>query len=272
MPPSLCVFLEKEPASCPKAVLSFLDCSSPVFASPSFPDQQLSEPAPWNSGKATEAEWGPFPKNKNWGTQKGFCAQEPHKALLGYTFWQCSSIYWMEVCFQTPSTVCDHTGISVIWTWRRWPFPEVGRGASEGRKSFPRVLGKQEPSEVEGRCTDRLEGNHLPFEEGNISRLHVYHLLCKTKCFFQHPKCCLNLALCLQCQCKKRQKISLGIASHYITAVHVACRGVLSQYHVVIVAGRGIWEWTLALHSEMNCLWYHMCWQRKRFYWGGAPR
>ena len=69
----------------PKAALLFLDSSSLVSASPPFPDQQLSEPAPWNSGKAMEAEWGPFPKNKKWGTQKGFCAQEPHRALLGYS-------------------------------------------------------------------------------------------------------------------------------------------------------------------------------------------
>ena len=31
-----------------------------------------------------EVERGPFPKNKKWGTQKGFCAQEPHRALSGY--------------------------------------------------------------------------------------------------------------------------------------------------------------------------------------------
>ena len=32
-----------------------------------------------------EAEWGLFPKNKKWETQKGFYAQEPHRALLGYS-------------------------------------------------------------------------------------------------------------------------------------------------------------------------------------------
>ena len=51
----------------PKAVLLFLDCSSLVFASPPFPDQQLFEPALWNSEKVT---------------QKGFCAQEFHRVLL----------------------------------------------------------------------------------------------------------------------------------------------------------------------------------------------
>ena len=51
----------------PKAELLFLDCSSLVFASPPFPDQQLFEPALWNSEKVT---------------QKGFCAQEFHRVLL----------------------------------------------------------------------------------------------------------------------------------------------------------------------------------------------
>ena len=45
-------------------VLFFLDYSSLVFSSPSFPDQQLSEPAPWNSGKAMGAELSPYPENK----------------------------------------------------------------------------------------------------------------------------------------------------------------------------------------------------------------
>ena len=68
---------------CPKAVLLCLDGSSLVSTSPPFPDQPLSEPAPWISGKAMEAEWAPCPKSKKWGTQKGLCAQEPHRALLG---------------------------------------------------------------------------------------------------------------------------------------------------------------------------------------------
>ena len=74
-----------ESGSCLKAALLFLDCSSLVSLSPSFPDQQLSEPASWNSGEVMESEWGPFPKNKKWETQEGSCAQEPHKTLLSYT-------------------------------------------------------------------------------------------------------------------------------------------------------------------------------------------
>ena len=85
MPTSLCVSLEREPESCLKAVLLFLDCSSLLFASPPFSDQQLSENPPWNSGKAVEAEGGLFPENKRCGIQKGFFAQEPHRALLSYT-------------------------------------------------------------------------------------------------------------------------------------------------------------------------------------------
>ena len=85
IPTSLCVSLEREPGPCPKSILLFLDCSSLVFAFPSFPDQQLFEPDPWNSGKAMKAEVSPFPKNRKWGIQKGFCAQEPLRALLYYS-------------------------------------------------------------------------------------------------------------------------------------------------------------------------------------------
>ena len=70
----------------PKAALLFLDSSSLVSASPPFPDQQLSEPALWNSGKAMEAEWGPFPKNKKQGTHKDFRAQEPHSASARFQY------------------------------------------------------------------------------------------------------------------------------------------------------------------------------------------
>ena len=56
----------------------------PVFVLPSFPDQQLPDSVSMNLGKVMETEWGPFPKNKKWGAQKGFCAEEPHRALLGY--------------------------------------------------------------------------------------------------------------------------------------------------------------------------------------------
>ena len=32
------------------------------------------------------AEWGPFPKKEKWGAPKGSCAQEPHRAMSGFTF------------------------------------------------------------------------------------------------------------------------------------------------------------------------------------------
>ena len=70
----------------PAPVLLFLDGSSLVFVSPSFPDQQLSELAPWNSGKSMVAELVPYSKNKKCGTEKGFCAQEPPRALLSYKY------------------------------------------------------------------------------------------------------------------------------------------------------------------------------------------
>ena len=46
------------------------------------------------------------------------------------------------------------------------------------------------------------------------------------------------------------------------------------RYACTFVAGRGTLSrarnWAL-VHSEMNCLRRHMCWQSKRFYWEGCP-
>ena len=42
--------------SYPKVVLSFLDCSSLASAPHPSPDEQVYEPALWNSGKVLEAE------------------------------------------------------------------------------------------------------------------------------------------------------------------------------------------------------------------------
>ena len=52
----LCVSLDVELEPSPKAALLFLDFSSLVTVSPPFPNQQLFEPALWNSGKIMEAE------------------------------------------------------------------------------------------------------------------------------------------------------------------------------------------------------------------------
>ena len=76
-PISLCVSPEREPGSCPRAVLLFLNCSSLVFASPSFCDQQLSEPVPRNSGKVLEAEQGHFLRTRNGGHRKVFVPRSP---------------------------------------------------------------------------------------------------------------------------------------------------------------------------------------------------
>ena len=66
----VCIFLEEELGSCPKATLLFLKCFS-FEAFPPFPDKQLFEYALWRSGKVKEAEWNLFPTNKKWGEGKG---------------------------------------------------------------------------------------------------------------------------------------------------------------------------------------------------------
>ena len=55
------------PQSCLIVSLLLLPCS----ASPHFPDHPVFEPALWNSERVRKL-----------GTQKGFCAQEPHSVLL----------------------------------------------------------------------------------------------------------------------------------------------------------------------------------------------
>ena len=81
----LSVPLKEDPRPYPrKATLLFLGCCCFVSASPPFPNQQLFEPACWNSGKVLEAECSRFPVIKERETQKGFCAQEPHWVLFGF--------------------------------------------------------------------------------------------------------------------------------------------------------------------------------------------
>ena len=65
--------LDGEPGPWSKAVLLPLNCFSLVSASPPFPNRQL-----------LELRKGGWMKPK-WGTQKGFCAQQPHKILLSIT-------------------------------------------------------------------------------------------------------------------------------------------------------------------------------------------
>ena len=57
MPILLCVSPEREPGSCPKAILLFLDCFSFVFASLSFPDQQVSLGTQGSSWSLNEAHF-----------------------------------------------------------------------------------------------------------------------------------------------------------------------------------------------------------------------
>ena len=65
----LCVFLEAEPGSRTKTVLSLIGSPSLISAFPTLPDKQLFEPALWNSGKLLEA--GVYsPQTRNGGHRK----------------------------------------------------------------------------------------------------------------------------------------------------------------------------------------------------------
>ena len=71
-----CIFLEEDPGHCPKAALVSSDCSSLVSVSPPFPDEQLFEPALWNSGTVMEAE-PYFLKIRNGGHRKACVSRNP---------------------------------------------------------------------------------------------------------------------------------------------------------------------------------------------------
>ena len=72
----LCASLEVEPGPCLKAALLSLDCSSLVFASPPFPEEQLFELDFCNSGKVMEAE-DCFRQTRNGGHRKASMPRSP---------------------------------------------------------------------------------------------------------------------------------------------------------------------------------------------------
>ena len=76
--------LEGEPGPCPKAALFYLGFSSLVSAFPPFPDQQLFEPAHWNSGKVMEAERSLFPVIKEMGDTERLSCLGAHRAQLSF--------------------------------------------------------------------------------------------------------------------------------------------------------------------------------------------
>ena len=78
----LWVSLEGEPGPFPKGAVSWLLLL--CLDIPSLPSLTMFEPACWSSGKVMEAEWSLFPAKKKRGTQKDFCALEPHWVLLGF--------------------------------------------------------------------------------------------------------------------------------------------------------------------------------------------
>ena len=91
----LYVSVHGEIGPCLKAAL---DCFCLVSASPPFPNEQLLESAPWNSGKGMEAEWRllDYRSNQRGGRQKGLVQGAPHltinflKAGLGFFCFQVS--------------------------------------------------------------------------------------------------------------------------------------------------------------------------------------
>ena len=91
------------PQGCTIVSLLFL---RKVSASPPFPYEQLFEPALWNSRKVMEAEWGPIPTNKKWGTKKTLCSGAPYDpAWLQNFFYVDCAKPWLFLK-SSPKTSC----------------------------------------------------------------------------------------------------------------------------------------------------------------------
>ena len=79
-----CIFPEKEPGPCPRAVLYYCFQTVPLLCfstSPPFPDKQLCESA------LCEAEWSLFLTNEKWGTQEGFVPHGTPQAPAWFHYW-----------------------------------------------------------------------------------------------------------------------------------------------------------------------------------------
>ena len=84
----------------------------PLHPLPSVISNCLSLSFLRNSGKVMEAEWSLFPTSKKWGTRKDFCVQEPHRGLLGFSFFS-SNVFplWL-----LPDTHLQ-TGMGLWWNF-----------------------------------------------------------------------------------------------------------------------------------------------------------
>ena len=81
IPTSLCVSFEDKLGSCPKAELLLLYCPPPCLCIPSLTWSGNGWTSPWNSGKAMDATWDPFPKNKKW-AERFLCPVFPQGPVL----------------------------------------------------------------------------------------------------------------------------------------------------------------------------------------------
>ena len=113
------VSLEREPGPFPKAALLCLLTVPPLSVHPlTYLIDICLNLSHWNSGKIMEAEWSLFPVIKKWGAEKGFCAWEPHRVLLGISSVQFSSV--AQLC----PTLCNPMDCSTPGFPVHHQFPE----------------------------------------------------------------------------------------------------------------------------------------------------
>ena len=103
----------EEPGSCPKAVLSFLDCCSLVFLSPSFPDQHYLNVPLWTQGKLWRLNEAHFLKSRNGGHRKASGLRSP-TGPCSVTLWR-ELLQDMHLPHQLPLLPTGFSVIPNIW-------------------------------------------------------------------------------------------------------------------------------------------------------------
>ena len=115
----------------PKAALLFLDFSSLLSAALPFSISNCLNLPTRNEESFLEADWSYFLQTREWRTQKGFCAPEPHSVQLGSSvteFWKSNS-NWLQVpslqalpSCNISNSVFSHFILSIIFSFSSMSF------------------------------------------------------------------------------------------------------------------------------------------------------
>ena len=143
------VSLEGKPGPFPKASVLFLACSSlSLHPHPSLRNNCLNLPfGTWGMSGSL------FPINKNCRTQEGFCAQEPHRAWLGFSPTHCLGLTFVLGVLdrEGPSQKCLRrlrvtvTAMVGLPSDRHWPLCSPDQASMRPSDLVPVVEGVSHP-------------------------------------------------------------------------------------------------------------------------------